>query len=92
MNRRYLYIIYAALWAFTIWLFYYMKPHGGGFPGTLSLYGPPVFALYLFSLFLMDHREDRVNLAMVKPFLQHRKVPIGLFLFGLIVLVLLIFR
>jgi len=91
MKRRDLYILYAVLWAFTIWLCYFIKPHGSGSLGTLFLYGPPVFALYLLSLFLMDVREQRIDRSMVAPFLRKRRVAIGLFCFGMIVLILLIF-
>ena len=92
MKRRYLYMLYAALWVLTLWLFYGLRPQGSGPLWTLFLYGPPVFVLYLFSLFLLNIREGVVDRSMVARFLRRRRLPIGLFFLGLVVLILLIFK
>ena len=90
MNRLHLCLLYAAVWVFTIWLFYNKKPQGGGSLGMLAIYGLPVFVLYLLSLFLVDVREPALDASMVKQFLKRRQVSIGLFFFGLVVLILLL--
>jgi hypothetical protein len=92
MNRRSLYMLYVALWAAMIWLFYFLKPSGGAPFATLAFYGLPVMVLYLFSLFLIDVRAEVIDGSMIRPFLNRRKIPLLLFLFGLIVLVHLLSR
>jgi hypothetical protein len=92
MSRRYAYMLYAALWTFTIWMFYYLKPYGGGAFVTFGLYGFPVFLLYLFSLFLMDCREDVIDKPLVMKFFRRRRFSIFLFFLGLAILILLMSR
>ncbi len=92
MTRHSLYLLYAALWAVTICLFYLLKYLGGGSLAALAAFGPPVFLLYGFTLFLMDHREGSVGMSSVKAFLRRRRTSLILFFFGMIVLILLINR
>jgi len=90
MNRRQLYLLYAVLWAITLWLFYGIKPPGGAPLWILILYGPPVFILYLFSALLLDTREEAINGPLIRAFLKRRQVAIGLFLLAMVILILLI--
>lgn len=91
MKRRHLYFLYTTLWALAIWLFYVVQPQGLGPLTILLLYGPPVFILYLVSLFLLDVPGDVIAPALVKTFLQRRWLAIGFFAFGMVILILLLF-
>ena len=89
MNRRQLYLIYAILWAITLWLFYGIRPSGA--PLWIPvLYGPPVFILYLFSVLLLDIREEVIDGPLIRQFLKRRQMAIGLFLLAMAILILLI--
>ena len=46
--------------------------------------------LYTMTLFLMDVRQPAFDISMVKQFFERRKIAIGLFFFGLVVLILLL--
>jgi len=91
MKRHHLYILYAALWALTLWLFYGVQPQGLGRLTTLLLYGPPVFLLYFISLLLMDVPGDIIDPSRVKSFFLRRRLTLGFFAFGMVILILLIF-
>jgi hypothetical protein len=88
MSRRFVYLIYAALWAFAVFL-YVVRPFWGEAVGIFFLYGLPVFVLYGCTLLLMDIREPVIDRSMIKPFLLRRRFPLGLFFFGMIVLTFL---
>jgi len=90
MNRRSLYILYAALWVVALGLFYPLKSLAVGPLGTLILYGPLIFILYLFSILFLDIREEVIDGALFRRFLKRRQFAIGLFLLGMVILVLLI--
>lgn len=92
MKRLHLYMLYAAVWALTIWLFYVAQPQGLGPLMTLFLYGPPVLILYLLTLLFMDVREEIIGSSLFRTFFRHRRPAIGFFAFGMVVLILLLFR
>ena len=92
MKRSYLYFFYAALWILTIWLLYGVRLSGAGPLPTMFFYGAPVFLLYILTLFLLDVREDTLDPSLVKAFFRRRQLAIGFFLFGMIVLILLLFQ
>jgi hypothetical protein len=90
MNRRQLYLPYAVLWVLTLCLFYVIKPSGGNPLWILVLYGPPVFVLYLYSVLLLDIRDEVIDVPLLRQFLKRRQTAIGLFLLAMAILILLI--
>lgn len=92
MKRRYIYVFYAAIWILTLWLIYGVHLSGAGPLLTMLLYGPPVALLYIVTLFLMDVRDETFDASQVKAFFRRRRLAIGFFLFGMIVLILLLFQ
>ncbi|MDQ5984934.1 MAG: hypothetical protein CSYNP_00632 [Syntrophus sp. SKADARSKE-3] len=88
MSRRFVYLIYAALWVFVVSL-YVVRPFWGNAVGIFVLYGLPVFALYGCTLLLMDIRDPVIDRSMIKPFVSRRRFSLGLFFFGMVVLTFL---
>lgn len=91
MKRKALLAAYAALWVYVLALILVFKPPVRGMTVTFLLYGPPVFILYLVSVFLLDCRRDEITAADMTAFVRRRRVSILLFLFSLVVLVVLVF-
>lgn len=101
MKRSRLKLIYGLLWVLTTGLFLVV---GGAFREVagasgqavaiarfMLLFGPPFFVLYLLTAFLFDVREETVTVEHFRTFLYRRRLPVGLFVFSLIVFVLLSF-
>lgn len=101
MKRSRLKLIYGLLWVLTTGLFLVV---GGAFREVagasgqavaiarfMLLFGPPFFVLYLLTAFLFDVREEIVTVEHFRTFLYRRRLPVGLFVFSLIVFVLLSF-
>ncbi len=101
MKRLHLQIIYGLLWVLTTGFFlinadFFRQIAGsmgqaGAIAWFMTFFGPAFFILYLLTAFLFDIKEETLTENHVKTFLYRRRLPIGLFLFSIILFVILTF-
>jgi hypothetical protein len=101
MKRSRLKLIYGLLWVLTTALFLILSGvfrQVAGASGQavaiarfMLLFGPVFFVLYLLTAFLFDVREETLTMRHFRTFLYRRRLPVGLFVFSLVVFVLLSF-
>jgi len=101
MKRLHLQIIYGLLWILTSGFFLinadYFRQLAVSVGQAMAIarfmifFGPAFFVLYLTTAFLFDVKDEILTGAHLKSFLSRRRLPIGLFLFALVVFVLLTF-
>jgi len=101
MKRLHLQIIYGLLWVLTTGFFlinadFFRQIAGsmgqaGAIAWFMTFFGPAFFILYLLTAFLFDIKEETLTGNHVKTFLYRRRLPIGLFLFSIILFVILTF-
>ena len=101
MKRLHLQIIYGLLWVLTTGFFLINAEffrqiaesmgQAGAIAWFMTFFGPAFFILYLLTAFLFDIKEETLTENHVKTFLYRRRLPIGLFLFSIILFVILTF-